>query len=525
MPSNVAATYTAQRDWEAEGWVQSGTCVWRVDGSGCLTVKPMPGSESGELGEWGAEGAPWLQQAGSIRTARFEGSVLATAARGMFQHCFSLVSLDLSGLDTSNARDISFMFDGCISLESVKLGKNFSFEGSLGFRQCDLTAPMLNGSTGKWVDSATGGVFAPSEVPSSQSAQYLSQKVLDESLFDVDTSMETFAGKPITKSVGSSLSEGTDYIVSYSDNINAGTARISIAGTGRYAETLEYTFEIAKATPTYCAPDAIRATEGQTLADLELPEGFSWQNLASTPVGTPGNHVFYVVFTPTDTANYNAVRDIPVTVEVAALPPAPKTFTDVDYSSWYGEGVSFCSAKGLISGYADGPAAGTFGVGKPLTRAQLALILWRAADPEAAAACDPTSTPNDTGMDDVESNTWYTGAANWAVANHVINGFDNHDGTFDFAPNEPVTAEQVAKIFCNYAASGEAGDPSALEGLTDARDISDWAIGAVAWARESGLASGYDNHDGTYTFKPGESTTRERAATLIMKAFKKGILE
>lgn len=35
---------------------------------------------------------------------------------------------------------------------------------------------------------------------------------------------------------------------------------------------------------------------------------------------TPGNHVFYVVFAPTDTANHNAVRDIPVTVEVAAPP-------------------------------------------------------------------------------------------------------------------------------------------------------------------------------------------------------------
>lgn len=39
--------------------------------------------------------------------------------------------------------------------------------------------------------------------------------------------------------------------------------------------------------------------------------------------GTPGNHVFYVVFTPTDTANYDAVRDIPVTVEDTALPATP----------------------------------------------------------------------------------------------------------------------------------------------------------------------------------------------------------
>lgn len=38
--------------------------------------------------------------------------------------------------------------------------------------------------------------------------------------------------------------------------------------------------------------------------------------------GTPGKHVFYVVFAPTDTANYNVVRDILVTVEVVALPPS-----------------------------------------------------------------------------------------------------------------------------------------------------------------------------------------------------------
>ena len=37
--------------------------------------------------------------------------------------------------------------------------------------------------------------------------------------------------------------------------------------------------------------------------------------------GTLGNHVFFVAFTPNDMANHNAVRDIPVTVGVAAPPP------------------------------------------------------------------------------------------------------------------------------------------------------------------------------------------------------------
>lgn len=210
---------------------------------------------------------------------------------------------------------------------------------------------------------------------------------------------------------------------------------------------------------------------------------------------------------------------------VAQFASIPSEFPDVDYAEWYAEGVSFCSAKGLITGYAEGPDAGLFGVGRPLTRAQFAMILWRAADPEAAAAYKPADASNTTGMDDVESFVWYTGAANWAVANQVINGSDNHDGTFSFMPNEPVTAEQVAKIFCNYANGGQAGDSAALGDLTDSDAISDWAVGSVAWAKESGLVSGYDNHDGTYTFAPAESTSRERAATLIMKAYRQGILK
>lgn len=210
---------------------------------------------------------------------------------------------------------------------------------------------------------------------------------------------------------------------------------------------------------------------------------------------------------------------------VAQFASIQTEFPDVDYAEWYAEGVSFCSAKGLITGYAEGPDAGLFGVGRPLTRAQFAMILWRAADPEAAKAYKPADTSNTTGMDDVESFVWYTGAANWAVANHVINGSDNHDGTFSFMPDDPVTAEQVAKIFCNYANGGQAGDPAALGDLTDSDAISDWAVGSVAWAKESGLVSGYDNHDGTFTFAPSESTSRERAATLIMKAYRQGILK
>ena len=71
----------------------------------------------------------------------------------------------------------------------------------------------------------------------------------------------------------------------------------------------------------------------------------------------------------------------------------------MDYSDWYGNAVSFVSAKGLITGYTDGEKAGFFGVGDTLTRAQFATILWRNACPDEYAAYDPKTAVDTTGIE------------------------------------------------------------------------------------------------------------------------------
>ena len=45
------------------------------------------------------------------------------------------------------------------------------------------------------------------------------------------------------------LTEGTDYDVTYRDNINAGTATVIVTFKGDYTGTLEKNFTIIKATP------------------------------------------------------------------------------------------------------------------------------------------------------------------------------------------------------------------------------------------------------------------------------------
>ena len=108
---------------------------------------------------------------------------------------------------------------------------------------------------------------------------------------------------------------------------------VAIAETEEYAaESITIDVEIIKGTPVYTVPVAT-ATYGQTLKDVDLPDGFTWQDEETTSVGNAGEHTFQVTFTPTDTENYNVVEDIEVTIEVAkANPTVTPTIEDKTYS-------------------------------------------------------------------------------------------------------------------------------------------------------------------------------------------------
>ena len=70
--------------------------------------------------------------------------------------------------------------------------------------------------------------------------------------------------------------------------------------------------------PEYIKP-TINATYGQTLADLALPQGFTWDEPATTSVGNAGPNIFHVTYTPEDTTKYQSVQGIAVTVQVAKV--------------------------------------------------------------------------------------------------------------------------------------------------------------------------------------------------------------
>ena len=103
--------------------------------------------------------------------------------------------------------------------------------------------------------------------------------------------------------------------------LNAGTYSMfaRIGATSNYNEyNAEYCeFVVAIATPTYTAPTGLTAKYGQTLADVTLPDGWSWMDSSESVGGaSTAAKKFMAKFTPTDTDNYNMVENIELEVMV-----------------------------------------------------------------------------------------------------------------------------------------------------------------------------------------------------------------
>ena len=199
-----------------------------------------------------------------------------------------------------------------------------------------------------------------------------------------------------------------------------------------------------------------------------------------------------------------------------------ETFPDVDCSAWYAPGVEFVQKKGLMTGYSN---TGLFGVGKTLTRGELATILWRHACPDEAASYDPATAKDETNIKGSADGQFYTAAANWAAKSGIITGYVYEDGTQDFAANDPVTLEQLITILARFATNGAGADPANndLSAFADGDEASSWAAPSLKWAADNGLVEGYPTSEGK-VLAPTENVLRERVAVVLMRAFKMGVL-
>jgi hypothetical protein len=102
---------------------------------------------------------------------------------------------------------------------------------------------------------------------------------------------------------------------------------------------------IAKVNPEYTIPTGLTAVYGDTLADIILPEGFTFKDKLTMSVGDAGLHTFYLNYTPKDTSKYNIVTDIKVYITVNKAEQKFVTSAKTSYTKTYGDNAFSIKAK------------------------------------------------------------------------------------------------------------------------------------------------------------------------------------
>ena len=120
-------------------------------------------------------------------------------------------------------------------------------------------------------------------------------------------------------------------------------------------------------------------------------------------------------------------------------------FTDVSGGDWFASGVAWASANGIVTGYGDG----RFGPNDPITREQMAAILYRYAGfaGQSTAGQADLSGYTDAG----QVSPYAAEAMGWAVDRGLITGVSA--GTL--APGGSATRAQVATILMRFCQTDE----------------------------------------------------------------------
>ena len=242
-----------------------------------------------------------------------------------------------------------------------------------------------------------------------------------------------------------------------------------------------------------------RAEKGETVTITVKPdEGYELDELTVTDKNGDSVKVTYK-----DDNKYTfKMPGSSVTVEVtfqAMKEESPvDAFLDINTGAWYYDAVKYVVENGLMSG----TGTYTFEPNTTLSRGMIAQMLYALEGKPSVSATNSFT--------DVSANDWYAKAASWAQSKGIITGYD--DGRF--APNDPLTREQLALILYNYAQS-KGYDTSAKADLSkyvDGSSTSAWAQTAMTWAVGEGLLSGR----GLNMLYPTGTATRAEVAQIMM---------
>lgn len=151
--------------------------------------------------------------------------------------------------------------------------------------------------------------------------------------------------------------------------------------------------------------------------------------------------------------------------------------------------------------YINGDGTGNFNPDSPLTRAQAAVILGTLLKADAPGPIEAVFT-------DVAGGKWYSDPIALLASYGIVSGYREADGTYTFRPNNSVTRAEFVSMLVR--ATGAAGEGSHFTDIS-----AHWARTQIEAAAANGWISGYQEADGSYTFRPQRAISRAEAVTIV----------
>ncbi|WP_168118619.1 S-layer homology domain-containing protein [Paenibacillus sp. HB172176] len=195
------------------------------------------------------------------------------------------------------------------------------------------------------------------------------------------------------------------------------------------------------------------------------------------------------------------VIKVPHNSMYAVLASAGKTFDDLE-GHWAQGNVELLASKLIVNGVTDT----LFMPDADITRAEFTALLVRALG-LSLNADDQAS-----GFPDVAADAWYRPVIQAAVNAGLASGMTQER----FAPDEPMTREQMAVMLASamvFAGDRDEGSLQSLTKLSDRWTISSWATASVAKVVAAGIIEGMPGS----MFMPFEHATRAQATAMLAR--------
>lgn len=142
-------------------------------------------------------------------------------------------------------------------------------------------------------------------------------------------------------------------------------------------------------------------------------------------------------FSPNSATTRGMIVTILWRLEGSPLVSTSLNYDDVKPEDWYGEAVRWADDAGVVTGYGNGK----FGPNDPITREQMAAMLWRYAGSAKVNGILPSFA------DGAQISSWAQPAMIWAVEQGLITGVGNDR----LEPSGQATRAQAATILMRFA--------------------------------------------------------------------------